>query len=567
MSDSRRVLRTALSGLFGAMLLAFAWPMNEEAAAAGLHQALVQLGQSGPMRAQVQPPVDAAVAPTDGSDDAAHDTAEDENAPFSELDEALTAAKARLAELTKAAEIAQVAGELREQLEAAKAENKNLQAAIDRLQSENDELRSAKLSDERRIEELGEKLAHAETAARESSGALQQTRTELMTQIQGLTVSTEESATEIARLRQDLDSTITELDDARSELLKTREDLDNANISLAAAHQEGGVLREQVVVMHNEAEQLRNQLENTEADLERAVALNTDLQHQIGVLHAAASEATNVARINLTAVEDQIDEINAALASVKYDSAALPEGNGSGDPKAAGTDSADEADAQSVVAASVPDKAADAWVPRPSPARDTARQQLIAAASTDILSTNTVPDPIVASPDRPLSGNPLARHVDQSVTNAPAVDVASLIEDLPTEHRSRAEKLLAKMDVKREERGLSMTVPGTVLFAVASERIEPSAHDTLADIAELINLYDGHDVLIVGHTDAVGDADYNQQLSERRAKLVKAFFVEKFDIDDDRLSIEGQGEQEPITSNTTRDGRRANRRVEVIVLN
>jgi OOP family OmpA-OmpF porin len=65
----------------------------------------------------------------------------------------------------------------------------------------------------------------------------------------------------------------------------------------------------------------------------------------------------------------------------------------------------------------------------------------------------------------------------------------------------------------------------------------------------------------------VGDAELNRQLSERRAEVVKQILVENFELAVDRLSTEGLGEARPIASNATPQGRRANRRVEVLILN
>jgi OOP family OmpA-OmpF porin len=84
-----------------------------------------------------------------------------------------------------------------------------------------------------------------------------------------------------------------------------------------------------------------------------------------------------------------------------------------------------------------------------------------------------------------------------------------------------------------------------------SEAVQESAHDTLAKVAELISVYDDRKVLIVGHTDAVGDAAYNKQLSERRAELVKQFFVDNFEVEEDRLSTQGFGEARPIAPDAT----------------
>jgi OOP family OmpA-OmpF porin len=111
-----------------------------------------------------------------------------------------------------------------------------------------------------------------------------------------------------------------------------------------------------------------------------------------------------------------------------------------------------------------------------------------------------------------------------------------------------------------------MVVPGGELFALNSEQIQDGAHDTLARLAELMGIYDGRKVRIVGHTDALGDSAYNKRLSERRANIVKAFFVNEFDVDEARLSTEGLGEARPIATNATPEGRRANRRVEVVIL-
>jgi outer membrane protein OmpA-like peptidoglycan-associated protein len=96
--------------------------------------------------------------------------------------------------------------------------------------------------------------------------------------------------------------------------------------------------------------------------------------------------------------------------------------------------------------------------------------------------------------------------------------------------------------------------------------VRSSAHDSLAKVAELIHLYQDQPVMIVGHTDAVGATEYNKTLSLRRASLVREFFIEHFDVEAARLATQGMGEQRPIASNATAAGRRANRRVEVLIL-
>ena len=127
--------------------------------------------------------------------------------------------------------------------------------------------------------------------------------------------------------------------------------------------------------------------------------------------------------------------------------------------------------------------------------------------------------------------------------------------------------LLADLPSKLEERGLMTTVPGELLFTVGSDAVQVGAYDTLAKVAELIGMYDNRQVLIIGHSDAMGDPARNRQLSERRAERVKQILVNYFEIAADRLSTEGLGDTLPIASNATPQGRRANRRVEVLILN
>ena len=67
---------------------------------------------------------------------------------------------------------------------------------------------------------------------------------------------------------------------------------------------------------------------------------------------------------------------------------------------------------------------------------------------------------------------------------------------------------------------------------------------------------------VVGHTDSVGSAKYNQVLSEHRARAI-AQFLEQQGVKSNQLHVEGKGETQPLTSNATREGRAANRRVEI----
>jgi OOP family OmpA-OmpF porin len=67
---------------------------------------------------------------------------------------------------------------------------------------------------------------------------------------------------------------------------------------------------------------------------------------------------------------------------------------------------------------------------------------------------------------------------------------------------------------------------------------------------------------IAGHTDSQGGDDYNQGLSERRAQAVLDYFV-SHGVNPGNITVRGYGESEPVADNSTREGRAANRRVEL----
>ncbi len=100
-------------------------------------------------------------------------------------------------------------------------------------------------------------------------------------------------------------------------------------------------------------------------------------------------------------------------------------------------------------------------------------------------------------------------------------------------------------------------------FGHDSNKIGPEFDGEISKAAQCINDYPGNLVYIDGHTDSQGAAEYNQQLSERRATAVKNRLVEKFNIPASRMTARGFGETTPVADNGTKEGRFQNRRVEV----
>jgi outer membrane protein OmpA-like peptidoglycan-associated protein len=118
--------------------------------------------------------------------------------------------------------------------------------------------------------------------------------------------------------------------------------------------------------------------------------------------------------------------------------------------------------------------------------------------------------------------------------------------------------------VSRVGEGIAVTFDSGLLFEFDSDRITSTAATNLRQLAMSLSKYPNTDLVIVGHTDAVGSDSYNQGLSERRARAAETFLVSE-GVTRSRLQAMGRGESEPIASNDTDGGRATNRRVEVAI--
>lgn len=118
------------------------------------------------------------------------------------------------------------------------------------------------------------------------------------------------------------------------------------------------------------------------------------------------------------------------------------------------------------------------------------------------------------------------------------------------------------VSVRRVGDELILTMPSDVTFATNSASISPRFGPVLDDVADVLRTYPATLVDVIGHADSTGAADYNQQLSERRASGVASELIGR-GVSGDRLYIAGMGETSPIASNSNDAGRAANRRVEI----
>lgn len=111
--------------------------------------------------------------------------------------------------------------------------------------------------------------------------------------------------------------------------------------------------------------------------------------------------------------------------------------------------------------------------------------------------------------------------------------------------------------------GAAVAVRG-ILFDTGRAVIRPESAPVLAEIGALLKNEPALALVVQGHTDNVGTAAANLQLSQARADAVKSYVVSTFGVDPARLTTAGLGDTRPVASNDTEEGRAQNRRVELL---
>ena len=118
--------------------------------------------------------------------------------------------------------------------------------------------------------------------------------------------------------------------------------------------------------------------------------------------------------------------------------------------------------------------------------------------------------------------------------------------------------------IERVGEGIKITFDSGILFETNSATLQSAAKTNISKLSVILNKYPDTNILVTGHTDSDGTEQYNQTLSESRAKSVSDYSMSQ-GINSSRLSLIGLGETEPVASNESADGKQLNRRVEIAV--
>jgi len=137
-------------------------------------------------------------------------------------------------------------------------------------------------------------------------------------------------------------------------------------------------------------------------------------------------------------------------------------------------------------------------------------------------------------------------------------------EEYERKAQEAADKLAKLAAVKEEERGMVITLSGSVLFASNKATLLPAAQTRLNEVTEALMATQDRNVVVEGHTDSRGSDSHNLALSQERAEAVRSYLVSR-GYPTDKIQARGIGEARPIADDKSAEGRANNRRVEIVI--
>lgn len=130
----------------------------------------------------------------------------------------------------------------------------------------------------------------------------------------------------------------------------------------------------------------------------------------------------------------------------------------------------------------------------------------------------------------------------------------------------RYDEITAKdLEVREDDKFVTYGMEENILFASGSAEVKPESKENLNQIMTSMNKRTpDSEIRIYGFTDSVDTKEFNKKLSRDRAESVKNYLVQNGNIAENRISIEAEGESNPVASNETAKGRQQNRRVIIV---
>lgn len=145
------------------------------------------------------------------------------------------------------------------------------------------------------------------------------------------------------------------------------------------------------------------------------------------------------------------------------------------------------------------------------------------------------------------------------------------IERMQREQREKFDRIQSmftdnEANIFRQKNNVLISVHG-FKFPSGSSEIRPDNFDLMNRIVTAIKEFNGSNIVISGHTDSTGSAAVNKSLSTKRAESVAKFFVDVAGLPSSQIEAKGFGQEKPVASNQSVDGRAKNRRVEILIVN
>mgnify|MGYP001211003867 FL=1 len=135
------------------------------------------------------------------------------------------------------------------------------------------------------------------------------------------------------------------------------------------------------------------------------------------------------------------------------------------------------------------------------------------------------------------------------------------------EKLDRMQQALSQLvETRRTALGLIMNLDSQAIqFDFDKAILKTANRELLSKIAGILLTSKGYHIFVYGHTDDVGSIDYNQQLSEKRAQIVRDYLIKSY-IDSDIVTSKGFGKSSPLVKDTSKEARAKNRRVEIAIV-